>query len=114
MNTPGDCHPEGCEIVIPIVLKLLIYVEPIVLETPTECHPSSSVETSCSIPVEKQQENQENLPPLDDTSVPTYSSALATNNTPATEVGIALIGQSLLEQLQTFFKGILPPWLLHS
>ncbi|MBE9069620.1 hypothetical protein IQ260_23525 [Leptolyngbya cf. ectocarpi LEGE 11479] len=40
MSTPLDFdrHPHGCEIVVPIVLKIPIYIEPIVIEKTPACH----------------------------------------------------------------------------
>ncbi|ESA35039.1 hypothetical protein N836_13770 [Leptolyngbya sp. Heron Island J] len=40
-----DRYPHGCEIVIPIVLKIPIYIEPIVIERTAICHrdPQSEV-----------------------------------------------------------------------
>lgn len=40
MSTPLDFdrYPHGCEVVIPIVLKIPIYIEPIVIEKAMACH----------------------------------------------------------------------------
>lgn len=40
MNTPLDFdrYPHGCEVVVPIVLKIPIYIEPIVIEKAAACY----------------------------------------------------------------------------
>ncbi len=48
MNTPLDFdrYPHGCEIVIPIVLKVPTYIEPIVIERTAICHRDSQSEVA--------------------------------------------------------------------
>ena len=36
LYTP-DRHPDGCEIVVPIILKVPLYIEPVVIEKPPVC-----------------------------------------------------------------------------
>ncbi len=46
MSTPLDFdrYPHGCEIVIPIILKIPIYIEPIIIERTAICHGESPSE----------------------------------------------------------------------
>ncbi|MBT9317093.1 hypothetical protein [Leptothoe spongobia] len=39
-------YPHGCEIVIPIVLKIPIYIEPVVIERTAVCHGNSHSEVA--------------------------------------------------------------------
>ncbi|MEB3180991.1 MAG: hypothetical protein VKL59_18450 [Nostocaceae cyanobacterium] len=110
MNTSDESHPQGCEIVVPIILKLYIYLEPVVIEMPPECNYVAANETSSSIQVQEKPDEKE----LDTTDLLKSIDAIVTNNPSSTEVGIGLIGQSLLEQIQAFFKGLLPHWLWNS
>ena len=48
MNTPLEFerYPHGCEIIIPVVLKIPIYIEPIVIERTAICHRDSHSEVA--------------------------------------------------------------------
>ena len=37
-----DRYPHGCEVVIPIVLKIPIYIEPVVIERAARCYDAQS------------------------------------------------------------------------
>ncbi|MDV3351124.1 hypothetical protein D0962_12045 [Leptolyngbyaceae cyanobacterium CCMR0082] len=48
MGTPLDFdrYPHGCEIVIPVVLKIPIYIEPVVIERTAVCYGNSHSEVA--------------------------------------------------------------------
>ena len=48
MSTPLDFdrYPHGCEIIIPVVLKIPIYIEPVVIERTAVCYGNSQSEVT--------------------------------------------------------------------
>lgn len=41
-----DRYPHGCEVVIPIILKIPIYIEPVVIERTAVCHGNAQSEVA--------------------------------------------------------------------